>query len=298
MIPTTLRRRVSLGGLAVLALIAIGASGSQAADPFVAGGRSTRPLTLGADQSAAARARVHGIFAALGVPAGRETVERLDDRFDHRTYDEVTSFDPAGHPVAIARLDPDGTLEMAVALGWHRAGAPAVNGQGAVARAAAFARAAGLVPHGQPEVRASSGAGGWSVLWPRVVNGVRVRGDGLRVLVFADGTFHGLARTERPLAAAPARALNRADAVAAARTVVAARSGPAAGDLRVAAAELAWIAPNATADGSALDAPDGTLRLAWVVRFEATGALVERLRTIEIWLDAGDGHRLGGSTIE
>jgi len=298
MISTILRRRLTLGGLAVAALVAIGASTSQAADPFVAGGRSTRHVDLPTRGADAAKARGHAVLTALGVAGARETVERLNDRFDHRTYDEVTSLDSRGRPVAITRLDLDGSVGMAVALGWHRVGGAAVDGPGAVARANASALAAGLSPHGRPDVRASAGAGGWVVSWQRLVGDVPVRGDGLRILLFADGTFHGLTRTERPLAAVPARILDRDAVRVLAERAVASRAGSRAGDLRVAAVELAWLAPNARPDGTTLDAPDETLRLAWVVRFEATGSLADALRTVEVWLDAGDGHSLGGDVIE
>jgi len=233
-------------------------------------------------------------MAALGVAGVRETVERLDDRFDHRTYDEVTSFDSRGRPVAISRLDLDGSVGMAVALGWHPVGGGAVDGPGAAARATAAARAAGLAPRGDPEVHASAGAGGWVVSWPRFVGDVQVRGDGLRILLFADGGFHGLTRTERPLADVPVRILDRDEALGLAERALATRAGSRAGDLSVAAVELAWLAPNGRANGTMLDAPDGTLRLAWVVRFEATGPLANTVRSVEVWLDAGAGHSLGG----
>jgi hypothetical protein len=62
--------------------------------------------------------------------------------------------------------------------------------------------------------------------------------------------------------------------------------------------ELTWLAPNEAADGSRLDAPDGTLRLAWIARFSTSGPLAERVRAVEVWLDAGDGRVLGGDVIE
>ncbi len=61
--------------------------------------------------------------------------------------------------------------------------------------------------------------------------------------------------------------------------------------------ERVWIAPNDSFGGRRLDAPAETLRLAWAVRFDATGALAERVRSVEVWLDAGDGSVLGGDAI-
>ena len=75
-----------------------------------------------------------------------------------------------------------------------------IDASAAERRGRSLARAAGLSVDGQPSVRAA-GAGGWSIAWSRVVDGTPVRGDGIRVSIRPDGTFHGLARTERPIAA-------------------------------------------------------------------------------------------------
>src|SRR6476620_9945140 len=93
------RRRLALAGLAVTGLLSIGGSSGQAADPFVAGGRSTRPLPAATDELARARARGQAVAAALGLPGVGQRVERLADAFDHRTYDEVTSTDATGREV-------------------------------------------------------------------------------------------------------------------------------------------------------------------------------------------------------
>ena len=296
-VPLT-RRGVALAGLATAGLLAIGGSAGQAADPFVAGGRSTRPLPAAADELARARARSQAVAAALGLPGVSQRVERLDDAFEHRTYDEVTSADAAGREVAITRLGLDGSVAMAVSLGWHPAGGRALDAPAAAKRAVALARAAGLGPSGAPSVRASAGAGGWSIVWPRIVDGVPVRGDGLRIALWPDGAFHGLTRTERPLAPPPPRSLGADAARSAATSVVSARFGGSSGDLHAVAAERVWVAPNDMLGAARLDAPAATLRLAWAVRFDAQGALAERLRSIEVWVDAGDGHALGGDVME
>ena len=292
------RRRLALAGLAIAGLLSIGGSAIQAADPFVAGGRSTRAIPAGADDLARARARGQAVAAALGLPGVNHRVQRLDDAFEHRTYDEVTSTDAAGHEVAITRLDLDGSVAMAVSLGWRPAGGRALDGPAAANRALALARQAGLTPAGQPSVRSSAGAGGWSIAWARIVDGVVVRGDGLRIALWPDGALHGLTRTERQLAPAPARSLDADAARSAATAVVAARLDGSSGELRVVAAERVWVAPNDTFGGGRLDAPAESLRLAWAVRLEAQGTLAERLRSVEVWIDAGDGQPLGGDVIE
>jgi len=292
------RRRLALAGLATAGLLSIGGSAGQAADPFVAGGRSTRPLPAATDELARARARAQAVAAALGLPGVTQRVQRLDDAFDHRTYDEVTSIDTAGREVAITRLGLDGSVAMAVSLGWHPTGGRALDGPAAASRALGFARAAGLAPAGQPTIRASAGAGGWSISWSRTVDGAVVRGDEVRLALWPDGALHGLTRTERPLAAPPAHVLDTEAARSAAGAIVSARFGGSSGELRIAAAERVWVAPNDAFGGARLDAPAATLRLAWAVRYQSQGALAERIRAVEVWVDAGDGHLLGGDVME
>ena len=277
-------------------LVGVGAAGSQAADPFVAGGLSTRPVSLARSAADRALARATELSRTLGLPGGSRRVERLDDRFDHRTYDEVVSRDRAGREVAIARFATDGRLVMAVALGWDGSTAKAVGRDAALARAVGMARASGLAVRGTATVQRVSS--GWSVHWQRVVGGVRVPGDGVRMLLWPDGSFHGVAVSERPLAAAPARRIVAGRAREIASATAAGRYGSAAADLAVESAELAWVAPNDAWDASAPDAPGETLRLAWVVRLRADGSLAERLRGLQVWLDAGDGRVIGGDVLE
>lgn len=292
------RRRLAFAGLAITGLLSIGGSAGQAADPFVAGGRSTRPLPAAADDLARARARGQAVATALRLPGVIQRVQRLDDQFEHRTYDEVTSLDATGREVAIIRLDLDGSVAMAVSLGWHPGGGRALDGPAAAARAVSLAGAAGLVPSGRPDVRLSVGAGGWSISWQRFVDGVPVRGDGVRLALWPDGELHGLTRSDRPLAPAPPQALDADAARAAAWSLVGARVDGSSVALRVIAVEQAWVAPNDMFGGARLDAPAETLRLAWAVRYDAQGPLADRFRSVEIWVDAGDGHLLGGDLIE
>lgn len=290
-------RRLTMAGLAIVSLLAIGGTSSQAAAPFVAGGRSTHALPSVASDVARARARGEALSRALGLPGRPERVERLLDEFDHRTYDEITNVDGAGREVAISRLDLDGTPAMAVTLGWQPSHGRPVDGAGASARATTVALAAGLRTVGTPAVHRSAGAGGWAASWARVVDGVTVRGDGLRVLLWVDGSFHGLTRTERPLAARPGRTLQPTQARTTATAFLAQRFGDPPG-LTATAVEAAWVAPNRTFDPAAPDAPDAVLRLAWVVTFEADGELAERVRAVQVWIDAGDGRVIGGDVAE
>ncbi|HUQ78716.1 MAG TPA: hypothetical protein VM427_07615 [Patescibacteria group bacterium] len=291
-------RRLALTGLAITALFAIGAGPGQAADPFVAGGRSTRPMAAPADHLARAETRARELTAALGISGTSHRATRLDDRFEHRIYDEVTSFDAGGRQVAISQFDLDGTVVMAVGLGWRPGSGRAVDSAGAGRSAGAVAGSVGLTVTGRPDIRASAGAGGWSVAWTRRVDGVSVRGDGVRVLLWPDGSFHGLTRSERPLAPAPPRQIDAAQARATALSLAAERFGAAVAAAGIVAIERAWIAPNDAFGPAGPDAPGATLRLAWTVRFETHGPLAERVRQIELWLDIGSGDLLGGDVVE
>lgn len=296
---TTRTTRLLILNIVALAVLVAVAPTTQGADPFVAGDRSTRPVQITGLQSDRVSARATALSNALGLHGVTHRTERLDDRFEHRVYDEVTSFDAGGREVAISRFDVDGRVVMAVGLGWRPGPGRAIAADTAERRATEVAAVAGLAVAGRPTTHRSAGAGGWAVSWPRVVDGVRVAGDGLRVLLWSDGSFHGLARQERQLAAAPARPISAEAARVAAETAAAARfERTGSGALRVVATEQAWVAPNDTWDPARPDAPDAVLRLAWIVRFETSGELAERVRLVAYWIDAGDGSVLGGDVVE
>jgi len=276
--------------------VGLGGATGQAADPFVAGQRSTRSVTIGATDAGRAVEHAAALSRALGLPAGAGTVQRLDDRFEHRTYDEVVSRDRAGRAVALARFGTDGRVVMALALGWRGSSAKAVSRAVAADRAAAFARASRVAVAGLPAV--SPVSSGWSIRWTRVASGAPVLGDGVRVLLWPDGAFHGLAVSERPLAEAPDRRIAAAKAERIAERTAAARYGTKASGLSVGLSRLAWVAPNDAWNAAAPDAPGGTLRLAWVVTIRTDGALAERLRGLQVWVDAGDGSVVGGDVME
>ena len=284
--------------LAGLAVAVIGVPASQGADPFVAGGPSSRAVALDRTSSDRALSRALDVGRALGLGGTRQTVARLDDRFDHRVYDEVVSYDAHDREVALTRLDTDGVLLLAIRLGWAPGSARPLGAAAAAGKGAAIAEAAGLAVGGTPEVHPSQGAGGWVIRWPRLVDGVPVRGDGVRVTVWSDGSFHAITREERPLAVRPATVMTAEAAQSIAGRIVAARFAASASSLGVIDVEQAWVAPNDTWDPARPDAPDATLRLAWVVRLQSTGTLAERMRALEFWLDAGDGALIGGDIVE
>ncbi len=272
---------------------------ADASDPYVAGGDATRVSRLTDARAASIADRAAADEHVLGsVAVARRTVDRIVDRRVHRTFDEVTGLDPRGRPVEVLRYDVGGRLIAASRLGWPGAvGRPLDGSANAIRAADHLARSVGIVPHGRP-VAEGRGVNGWNVRWDRVVAGIPVPGDGVRVQLWADGTFHGLAVSEHGLAAAPGATLASGRAEAAATTLLD-RWIPAKhrSEARISSSSLAWVAPNDTFEPARPDAPAEIRRLAWVVTVRSTGTLAASLRGLEIWIDAGDGSLLGGDVL-
>ena len=123
-------------------------------------------------------------------------------------------------------------------------------------------------------------------------------GDGLRIQLWPDGSFHGLATSEHPLAARPSSPIARSSAEAAVgRLLDRWIPAPDRARARIASAALAWVAPNDTFEPGLPDAPADVRRLAWVVSVRTTGPLADTLRGLEVDIDAGDGSLLGGDVL-
>jgi hypothetical protein len=280
------------------AAVVVGGSPGAARDAFVAGGRSTTTLALREADRSAAVERAERVGRALGFSDGaRLDAVRLDDRFAGEVVDEVTFLDDKGRPQAILRTTPDGRIRTAVRLGWSDA-TGSLTAALATSRARDLLGSIGMTAHGRPAAAVDRSGRGWMVAWPRSVGGVPVRGDGTWVRLWPDGSVHSVAVADAELAAAPSRTLPSSEARRLAEAFVAtwAAGGPARGS--VADLALAWIAPNDLFEPSRPDAPDPVRRLAWVARVTPTGDLASRLRSVELFIDAGDGRLLGGDVLE
>jgi hypothetical protein len=156
---------------------------------------------------------------------------------------------------------------------------------GGLSESAAIARALrhlvrlGLeIPAGGPAVQ--SAAGRTLVIWTREVRGVRVPGDGTRVVLNGGGELVGLSIDESPLAVPPAR-IARADAVLRAAAMLL-PSGAVIDE----GAELAWVLPtNEMGEGSGVRP---LRRLAWCV-----GGALRDGTSFVLQLDAGNLALLG-----
>ena len=305
LLATAGRRRTRFLVAAVAAGTAIGlgfpggTAPGDAADRFVAGGPATERAPLRLDEAApvlaaAGRSRTH-----LGLPEPASVgVDRVTDRYAGTTYDEVTGRGADGRPVHLQRFDGQGRLVGAVSFGWQAAGGRRLQGV-AAARARASRLAADLEfdVGGQPEVRQEPDDTGWTIAWPRMVDGIPVPGDGVRVDLWPDGRVHAVVRTERPLAPRPSRLLDEATARERAASELDDLFGTRAGQVAIATVALGWVAPNDAFEPTAPDAPDATLRLAWVVEARTSGELSEGLRAVKLFLDAGSGTLLGGDVL-
>ena len=299
------RRRARLVAAIAVAAAAIalgapaGISPGDAADRFVVGGPVADRTPVTADRAGATLALAAAFRSRAGLPApATSRVERVVDRFDRAAYDEVTASDGAGQPLHVARFDARGRLVGAVAFGWQAAGGPPIaNAATARARANRLAADLGLEPSGTPDARQAPDDTGWTLTWPRLVDGVPVVGDGVRVDLWPDGRMHAIVRTERPLAPRPSATLDEATARSRATATLGTIFGSRAGQVRIVSIALGWVAPNSAFDPTGPDAPGATLRLAWVAEARTSGDLADGLRAVKLFLDAGTGTLFGGDVL-
>jgi hypothetical protein len=280
-----------LGGSATAAPTASTQAEAVAARPFLAGEQGIVETPL-----ASVAATRTGTL--LGLPtAARRSAARVLDRFGGRTYDEIAEYDARNRLVSLQRFDTAGRLLAAVRFGLRGDGGPALSGAAARVRAEGLATTLGLEAAGAARVVAAPSNAGWSVAWERVVGGIPVPGDGLRIQLWPDGSVHGLARSERVLAPRPTVLLDEVHA----RSIVVAQLATwfhrGRRDVALAGVSLAWVPPNDTFAPAAPDAPSAVLRLAWVAKVTTSGALAENLRALEVYIDAGDGSVIGGDIL-
>ncbi len=290
---------VTLAGTAIALGFPGGTSPLDAASPFIAGGPVTERVPVAGERATPALTHAAAVRSRLGLPdPATSRVERVVDRFDGTTYDEVTDTDRSGQAVQLHRFDARGRLVGGVAFGWQAAGGPPMaNAAAARARGNHLAKDLGLDAAGTPDVRKDADDTGWTLTWPRVVDGVPVVGDGVRLDLWPDGRMHAVVRAERPLAARPATTLDEAAARARATEALATLFGSRSSQVEIAAIALGWVAPNSAFDPTGPDAPGATLRLAWIVEARTSGDLADGLRAVKLYLDAGTGSLIGGDVL-
>ena len=290
---------IAVAGTAIAFGVPGGTSPGDAADRFVAGGPVTERSPVAADRAASALALAATVRSRLGLAEPTiSRVERVVDRFDGTAYDEVTASDRAGRTLHLERFDARDRLIGAVAFGWQAAGGTRLtNAAAAQTRGTRLAADLGLDPSGTPDVRQGPDDTGWTLTWTRVVDGVAVMGDGVRVDLWPDGRMHAIVRTERSLAPRPSVTLDEATARDRATATLATMFGSRSGQVRISTLGLGWVAPNNAFDPTGPDAPGATLHLAWVVEARTSGELADGLRAVKLFLDAGTGTLFGGDVL-
>lgn len=272
-----------------------GCSGFAAASaPWTASEPSNRELAIDPASATGAAARADAIRAGLALPGRVVAIKRIEDRFEGRVLDQVTFEDDLG-PSALVELEPTGRPHLAIALGWRGAKGPAAPRNVALRLALAQARAAGFTVAGEPTILETEE--GWEVVWGRTVDGIPVLGDGVRVSLWKDGSFHAVVQWEHPLAPRPTTTIDEGTARAIAAAHFTERPGTD-GAIVVRSARLAYVRPNDAVDPSRPDAPAAEARLAWLVLGEPADPSKSLIERAELWLDAGDGSVLGGDVAQ
>src|SRR5450759_4146237 len=102
---------VAVAGTAIALGIPGGTSTGDAADRFMAGGAVTDRAPVTPDKAAAVLTRAADVRSRLGLPEpAASRVERVVDRFDGTSYDEVTESDRTGRTLQLHRFDARGRL--------------------------------------------------------------------------------------------------------------------------------------------------------------------------------------------
>jgi hypothetical protein len=287
---------VGTGGLlTALALVAGPISASTAPQPAM--GRTETPIA--ADDQPTVMARSDAARTALGLPDGVEqTAVHVTDGPNRLQYDEVTSFNGNGEPVALTGVAGSGRLVVAVRFD---APAPVANPIGADAARELAVRglsAAGIAAAGTPRVEPTVALGGWEFHWPRQVNGVPVRGDEVRVYVREDGQIGSVGQVEHDLAPAPAVKMTMAQARALATKQVQTWTSRSGAGFTITGLTMQWVGPNEAFDPAKIGAAPQPYRLAWVVTIAPKGSAAAYASLVVLYLDAGDGTVIGGDLVE
>jgi hypothetical protein len=244
-------------------------------------------------------ARSSKTTAQLGFPVGvARTAKHVRDGFENAEYDEVAELNAAGRVIALTQFDASGALRLAARLDNPRLTGPKITDEQAARAAQRSALAAGLAV-GQPTAtEADTATGGWIAHWARFSNGIPVRGDETRVLIWPDGRTQSVARVEHNLAPAPAQPLARDKASeVATRNLDHWFAGRKSG-YAMAGLSLEWVEPNAAFDPSRLGATSSSYRLAWVVQAKPAGDAAAYMWLMTLYIDASNGSLIGGDFVE
>ena len=298
-LPTQIIVLLVLLACATFAVAASAPSAVSAEPPggWRAGEPPEQPVPLAAATRGAVERRAEALGRALGIAGRAGETNRVFNRIEARALDEVDLVTADGRATGHFKLDAaTGVLRSAVHVDW-RAGydAQTVRRAAAQRHAARIAATAGVtVPSDQPTTTWDDGMTAWHVRWGRAISGVPALG-GTSVWLFPGGQLKAIAVSEPATAPAPASTVDAARASEAVRDYVARNDIDRFRALSFDAPVLRWVAGNDFVTTEKADAPEPTLRLAWVVRFRYEVPGWRLPHQVELYVDAGSGELIGGA---
>ncbi len=288
---------VLLAGVAFAIAANAPAVRAEPPDGWRVGEAAEQPVPLATAARRAVAARAEWLGRALGIPGRAGGTNRVFNRIEARTLDEIDLVGADGRATGHFKLDAaSGALRSAVHLDWrHGYDAPAVDRRAAPRHASRLAAAAGVaVPAGIPTATWDDGMTAWHVHWKRSIAGVPAMG-GTGVWLFPGGQVKAIAVSEPAAAPAPRSTVDAATATGAVRAYVTRNGIDRFAGLAFDAPVLRWVAANDFVTTDRADAPEPTLRLAWVVAFRYAVPGWRLPHQVELYVDAGSGDLIGGA---
>ena len=298
-LPTQIIVLLVLLACVAFAVSASAPSGVSAEPPggWRAGEPPEQPVPLAAAPRGAVERRAEALGRALGIAGRAGGANRVFNRIEARALDEIDLVAADGRATGHFKLDAaTGALRSAVHLDWRAAyDARAVGRAAAPRHASRIAAAAGVaVPADPPTTTWDDGMTAWHVHWARSVSGVPAMG-GTSVWLFPGGQVKAIAVSEPAIEPAPASTVDATRASEVARDYVARNGIDRFEALSFDAPVLRWVAGNDFVATEKADAPEPTLRLAWVVRFRYEVPGWRLPHQVELYVDAGSGELIGGA---
>jgi len=290
----------------VLAITILGMMALGATATFVGAGFSTTSQASPQAQAGAPGlvqlhlARASRVRDSLGFPVGTSRTDSLVHDSVRRTdIDETDELDAQGKTVSLTQFDSNGDFVSAIRFDAQPHPSASVSSSSASASARTAAINLGLESTQPSLVFDDPSDGGRMVQWDRAEQGVPVLGDGTLVRVWPDGRVASVSKVGHVLSTPPSVTIGAGQARQQATLSLgqlAANSNPA--DFSIQAPELEWVNPNTAFDNTQPYSEDPTMRLAWVVNVQTSGATAGYLTLLTFYFDAGDGTLIGGDEVQ
>jgi hypothetical protein len=282
-------------------LVVAACAGSARADRVIGwriGDPKERALPLAAAEQARSLADADRWAKLLDLDAKATRTRRAEDVRLREVSEVVELADTTGRVKAIIRIDPATRRVRSVTrVDWARAfDEPRVVAAAAGARARGHLRGFGITaPSTAPQVSWDPGMVAWEVTWPRVIDGIAVRGDRISVHVHRGGQLKAFRIFETPHASAPLFRVEPARATAAVQRWARSLRLERFAGFRMEAPVLAWVGANGFVEPARSQVGEPLLRLVYVVRLSYRPQGWSSDHLTEIYVDAGNGQLIGGA---